>query len=118
MIKLSAKGWSNNFFNLSQFEFIVELNLSSNNLTTLSSIGIEKLKGLIILDASFNQIQDSSHEIARLVESVSSLQVLCIQGNPCMGNDPVKVRKEILYAIPRLIDEKCNIKVTEIWFTF
>ena len=60
------------------------LNLAGNELTTVSNLGLEKLKSLQCLDLANNKISDSIKDLGKVFNQLQDLEILALKGNPCM----------------------------------
>ena len=60
------------------------LNLSGNELTTVSNLGLEKLESLQCLDLANNKISDSIKDLGKVFNKLQDLEILVLKGNPCM----------------------------------
>ena len=61
------------------------LNLSGNELTTVSNLGLEKLESLQCLDLANNKISDSIKDLGKVFNKLQGLEILVLKGNPCMA---------------------------------
>ncbi|KAJ3450828.1 protein phosphatase 1 regulatory subunit sds22-related [Anaeramoeba flamelloides] len=86
LINLSGLHLSEVGLDFSIFQNLEELNLSDNNITDLFKLKLDNLYHLKILDLSNNQINNQIDRIASWIDQMSSLEVLCLRGNPCLKN--------------------------------
>ncbi|KAN0022088.1 hypothetical protein ACTFIU_004252 [Dictyostelium citrinum] len=74
------------FINFSYFTNVQEIDLTNNRLTDISNIGLQQLNHLSKLCLINNQINNPLPMIAQLLDSMKSLEIIAIRGNPCMRN--------------------------------
>lgn len=82
LIRLNNQGLLSNAVKLNFFVNLQELNLAKNKLTDLYAIGVTQLPQLRVLDVSDNIINYPLEELAQCIDSMPSLEVLAIHGNP------------------------------------
>lgn len=99
--------------NFSPFENLEEINLARNKLTDLTTIGLQSLKKLKVLDVSFNQLSGSLKSLAAFLDTLKTLECLSIRGNPIVKNFP-EDRKRLISLMGNMKEVSCRLQVIDI----
>lgn len=92
----------------SLFPNLVELNLSHNEITSLTDLKLEKCKKLRRVDLSFNNINERLADIANIIDSIPSLEMISLHDNPFYTKagrrkiTPEKARQYLIESLGRL----------------
>eukprot|EP01133_Synstelium_polycarpum_P007995 gene7995-9390_t len=70
--------------NFSSFPNVTEIDLTNNKIVDISTIGLQNLSQLRRLSVINNAITTPLAAIAQLLDSLTSLEIFAIRGNPCM----------------------------------
>ncbi|KAM9973551.1 hypothetical protein ACTFIW_010653 [Dictyostelium discoideum] len=105
------------FINFSYFTNVQEIDLTNNRLTDILNIGLQQLNNLSKLCLINNQINNPLPLIAQLLDSIKSLEIIAIRGNPCMRspNDRLSLighmstMKSITESTLKVIDTEITI---------
>lgn len=103
---------STNFLNFSNFTKLVEIDLSYNKLTTLTTLGFENLQNLKMIDVSFNDINETPEAIGMYIDRIPNLEMISLRSNPCGKTESKKVK--MLQQIKRLTKTTDSLRVIDI----
>ena len=107
--QLHSMGLTSNI-NFARFINLTEINLAGNKLKSIHNIGIEQLK-LRILDVHDNQIDTAFKVLAPFLDTLTSLRVICLRGNPCMKD--LKDRLNLIGQMKSMRNEKANLRIID-----
>jgi len=91
---------SNQYLCFRSFTALYEIDLSFNNITSITGLGFENHPSLRFIDISNNSINDKLKHIGRLIDSIPNLEMFSIRNNPCMTVD--NSRKVLISHIQRV----------------
>lgn len=99
--RLTSWGLTSRVCDFSKFINLIELNISHNNLTDISDIGLQAHPNLRVLCATHNSINTPHARIATFLDSIPQLEVVCLRDNPIMRNTDDRMKLLGLLTLQR-----------------
>eukprot|EP01117_Protostelium_nocturnum_P019432 TRINITY_DN842_c0_g1_i1.p1 TRINITY_DN842_c0_g1~~TRINITY_DN842_c0_g1_i1.p1 ORF type:complete len:2518 (-),score=1170.22 TRINITY_DN842_c0_g1_i1:41-7594(-) len=115
MKRLSSLKLRGSALDFRQFIALEELNLSGNKIVSFTSMGLEKLPNLKVLDLSNNRINAPLQEIATYLDTMKSLECIALRGNPSMQTK--EDRFNLIGLMKSMREVTCRLQVIDIFVT-
>ncbi|EAY00929.1 Leucine Rich Repeat family protein [Trichomonas vaginalis G3] len=105
---------TNEFLTFENFTNLVEIDLSHNKITNITTLGFDKLIKLKMIDLSYNQIEERPEIVGAYIDRIQNLEYISLRNNPFINKES-KVTL-LLQSIKRLtkINDSLRVVDTEI----
>eukprot|EP01087_Luapelamoeba_hula_P021301 TRINITY_DN741_c0_g1_i1.p1 TRINITY_DN741_c0_g1~~TRINITY_DN741_c0_g1_i1.p1 ORF type:complete len:1692 (+),score=255.49 TRINITY_DN741_c0_g1_i1:147-5222(+) len=110
--RLCSMGLVSSAVDLSPFVNLEEVNLASNKITDVTTIGLQSLKKLRVLDVSYNSIAGNPKKLAPFIDLLRSLECIALRGNPAVKNWP-EDRQKLIGSLACMKEVQCKLQVID-----
>ena len=95
----------------SKFTLLEELDLSRNHISKITTLNLMRLEKLKLVDLSYNDINEQAEEVGYVIDSIKSLQMISIRGNPVVNTQ--EKRSWLIKNVQRLAQPNDTLRVID-----